>query len=103
MVFRWKLLKVHGDSMVPILRNGDYIVAKKIKLGDKIKKGDYVEVSHPDFGSILKVVKSLNKKYIRIEGISPLSADSDQIGQIPYSNISARALFCISKRGIIRL
>ena len=101
--FKWKLLRVSGNSMVPALNNGDLLIAKRICFPKKVAVGDIVEIEHPDFGKIVKFVKELKLDKVRLYGSGLSSVDSGQIGWVRNANLKSLVLFRISLRGISRL
>tara|TARA_B100001142_G_C14200549_1_gene603614 strand:- start:81 stop:350 length:270 start_codon:yes stop_codon:yes gene_type:complete len=89
--------------MYPILSDGDYVVVREISHTKKIKIGEIVEICHPDYGSIIKIVDSIHDKYIRVRGAANQSSDSDQIGRIINSRVISQAIWKIGSRGLSRL
>ena len=89
--------------MAPALEDGDYAVAQRLRPGRDIAVGDVVEIRHPDFGPIVKRVKELRFGDLRVEGQARSSLDSDQIGWIPRSRVTARLLWRVSPKGLSRI
>lgn len=85
----FKVRKVTGGSMLPVLRHGDYVFLLKWR----IKKGDIVVVNHPHFGDIIKRVKSIENAKITLSGDNSSSVNSDQIGEVSYENLLGKVLF----------
>jgi signal peptidase I len=103
LVFGWKILKVKGNSMFPYLFDGDYVLGKAIRRGEKLFPGECIELLHPDYGSIIKTVSSVQNGKIKVTGRSKLSSETDQIGQLPIHCAVTRIIWRISFSGIKRL
>ena len=89
--------------MAPALQDGDYAVAAHLRPGRDIAVGDVVAIRHPDFGTIVKRVKELRPGALRVEGQASSSVDSDQIGWIPRSRVTARLIWRVSPKGLSRI
>ena len=48
--------------MSPYLDDGDYVLGKVINKGEYLSPGEYIELIHPDYGSMVKSVLSQKKK-----------------------------------------
>ena len=62
------LFSVIGNSMNPILKDGDKVICKK---SNKLTKGDLVVLNVENYGKIIKVIKWINDKQLRVEGSNP--------------------------------
>lgn len=89
--------------MVPALEDGDYAVAERLRPGRDIAVGDVVEIRHPDFGPIVKRVKELRSGDLRVQGQARSSVESDQIGWVPRSRVTARLIWRVSPKGLYRI
>ena len=58
MLFR--IFRVSGDSMLPTLADGDFVLAKK--LNENYLDGNVVIINDTAHGFIIKRIKELNKK-----------------------------------------
>tara|TARA_B100000212_G_scaffold298293_1_gene242423 strand:+ start:507 stop:779 length:273 start_codon:yes stop_codon:yes gene_type:complete len=59
---------VIGNSMNPILKDGDKVICEKTK---NLTKGDLVVLNVENYGKIVKKVKWINDKQLRVEGSNP--------------------------------
>ena len=89
--------------MAPALEDGDYAVAKRLRPGQDIMVGDVVEIRHPDFGPIVKRVRELRSGDLRVQGQARSSVDSDQVGWIARSRVTARLIWRVSPKGLSRI
>ena len=83
-------IRIHGDSMWPTLRDGDFVEAVQ---GPKPVVGDIVVARHPMKNmTVIKRVKRILQDGVFIEGDNPDpigSEDSHNFGPIPHSSIIA--------------
>jgi|AntAceMinimDraft_13_1070369.scaffolds.fasta_scaffold06816_4 signal peptidase I len=79
---------VNGDSMVPTLTNGDYLIVDEISytLGNTIQRGDVVVFRFPDDNNrfLIKRIIGLPEENVTISGdtITITKADSTEIVQL---------------------
>ena len=62
------IFSVSGNSMNPILKDGDKVTCLKTT---DINKGDLVILDVESYGKIIKKVKWINEKELRVEGTNP--------------------------------
>ena len=62
------IYSVSGNSMNPILKDGDKVTCLKTT---DINKGDLVILDVESYGKIIKKVKWINEKELRVEGTNP--------------------------------
>tara|TARA_B100001179_G_scaffold176451_1_gene131693 strand:+ start:371 stop:664 length:294 start_codon:yes stop_codon:yes gene_type:complete len=83
-------VRVHGDSMWPTLKDGDYVEAIQ---GQPPVVGDIVVVHHPfKKMRVIKRVKRILQEGVFIQGDNPDpigSDDSHNFGPVPTSSIIA--------------
>ena len=83
-------VRVHGDSMWPTLKDGDYVEAIQ---GQAPAVGDIVVVDHPfKKMTVIKRVKRILQEGLFIQGDNPdpiASDDSHNFGPVPTSSIIA--------------
>jgi signal peptidase I len=90
-----KLLKVSGDSLLPIYRDGDFVLASKIPyLFGTITPGDVVVFRHKVYGTMIKKVQSVvpDKGEIYVVGIHENSVDSRQFGAINRRDVVGKVI-----------
>ena len=94
-----KIAKVRGASMRPTLAPGDYLILTKARA---IRAGYVVLVDHPKYGVIVKRVKSVSPDSLRLQGDSPESTASDNMGDVPLALVKSRARWAVTPKGLKR-
>jgi nickel-type superoxide dismutase maturation protease len=92
---RWSVLRVSGPSMVPALRDGDFVLARRARPG-RVRPGDVVVVRHPGRADGLLLIK----RAVRREGAGWwllgdnefVTSDSREFGAVPDPLVLARAV-----------
>ena len=93
---RLALYKVKGESMVPALSCGDFVLSLA-RASSRYKVGDIVVVRHHLFGTIVKRVQSIDSsKRIKLIGDSPRSTSSDDLGWQEPQKIIGRVIWRIA-------
>jgi signal peptidase I len=90
-----KLLKVSGDSLLPMYRDGDFVLASKIPyLFGTIMPGDVVVFRHKVYGTMIKKVQSVvpDKGEIYVVGTHENSVDSRQFGAINKRDVVGKVI-----------
>ncbi|MDD3324369.1 MAG: S26 family signal peptidase [Sulfurospirillaceae bacterium] len=87
-----KLFKVKGDSLYPLLKDKEVILALKVTSFFSFKIGNIV-IFEKDGKAMMKKVKRIEKDGVFVEGTSPYSADSRTFGLIPSCIITHKVLF----------
>jgi signal peptidase I len=90
-----KLLKVSGDSLLPMYRDGDFVLASKIPyLFGTIMPGDVVVFRHKVYGTMIKKVQSVvpDKGEIYVVGTHENSVDSRQFGTINKRDVVGKVI-----------
>lgn len=95
---RFSLIKVSGDSMSPVLEDGDIVLTKTIK-PRSLRPGLIYVVTHSDLGTIIKRLGPKSGERYRLIGDNPKSTPSAIIGPVEPARINRRALIKLS-RGI---
>ena len=86
--------KVFGDSMLPSLHAGDYVVTTNIL---RLKIDDMVVLEHPVFKKIIKRVISLSSKdYVKLSSDNSKGLSMERLGKIKRDRIIGKVLFRIS-------
>lgn len=95
-----RLLKVTGQSLTPEFQEGDFVLVVKIPFFfDSLHKGDIVVFRHPDYGTLIKQVSSINPEHgeIFVTGTHPFSVDSKQLGAIPKNDLIGKVIWHIGR------
>jgi len=97
----FKIYRVRGNSMLPTLTEGDFVVAfgRFISRFLKPKAGKLVIVDHPVEGIMIKRVAEVLEKHVRLEGDNKEeSISTDVMGEVEFHNVIGRVLFLSRKR-----
>jgi signal peptidase I len=95
-----KLLRVSGSSLVPLYRDGDFVLVSKIPyLFGAIKQEDVVAFRHRLHGTMIKKVQSVapHKGEIYVVGTQELSVDSRHFGPISKRDVLGKVIWHIKK------
>lgn len=101
----YRILKVTGNSLFPLIQEGDFVLVFKIPFllskFFKYKKGDIIVLKHPYYGVLIKKIDwlSADAKQYFVVGSHPESTDSRQFGLIEHSWISGKVILHIQKPG----
>ena len=95
-----EIFRVEGDSMLPVLKNGDLILINPCA---EFRIGDIVLARHP-FKQSVKIVKRIaeilpGERYFLLGDNPPESSDSRQFGAIPAKDILGKAEALVSEKG----
>ncbi|MBI08705.1 MAG: hypothetical protein CMM55_04205 [Rhodospirillaceae bacterium] len=99
-MFGLRLIRIRGHSMAPVLNHGDFALAKRLGPTGVVTVGDIVEIDHPNYGLIVKMIKKECFGNFQSHGLSVRSIELSQIGWIPRSCVAARLLLRISPTGV---
>jgi signal peptidase I len=94
-------MRVSGDSLAPIYRDGDFVLLSKVPISfGKISPGDVVVFSHPEYGTMIKMVEKIQTKSndLILVGTRETSIDSTWFGPIPYKEVMGKVIWHIRKR-----
>lgn len=91
------IIRVQGNSMVPLAQDGDFILSRPLTWLDKIQVGDVVVVRHPDLGFILKAVSLIEAGSVKLEGLSFLSSNPEYFGLVRTTDIKILAVAVVPK------
>lgn len=95
-----KLLKVTGQSLMPEVQEGDFVLASKIPFFlSPPKAGDLVVFRHPAYGIMIKRVQQIlpQGERIVVSGTHPASIDSRTFGPIHTRTILGKVIWHIPK------
>ncbi len=92
----FRVFKITGDSMLPTLGNGDYVLALCWKY--QLKIGHLVIAKHPDYGLIVKrICELVNDDQFLLSGDNTISVNHQQIGIICRAQIIGRVIYSVKK------
>ena len=95
-----RLLKVTGSSLLPVYRDGDFVVVSKIPyLFGKIKRGDIVAFRQTEYGTMIKKVQRVAPTGVEIHviGTQENSIDSRHFGPITKGDVLGKVVWHIRK------
>ena len=101
-MFGWRIIRIVGNSMKPLLRDGDFAIVRKYR---RPKVTDVVLVNHPEYGLMVKrlVYHDRSDNDMQLAGDNALSVSSYHMGKLPSHAIIGVVRICISKTAISRL
>lgn len=93
------LIKVTGDSMLPVYKEGDFVVVTKIPLFLRcLRKGDVIVFTRSPYGILIKKIERIiSHDEIYVTGTHGDSLDSHRIGPINKATIIGRVILHIPK------
>jgi signal peptidase I len=95
---RW--FRVRGESMLPLLADGDMVLAVNWRwLPGGLKAGDRVVFRHPIYGTLVKLVDELRPAtgQLTVRGTRAVSLDSQEFGPIPLSTVLGKVVWVVRK------
>ena len=98
-MLRLALYKVAGQSMVPTMFDGDYVLCCRwIKF--KSKLDDIVVVRHPNYGHIVKRVADIDQyRRLKLAGDNHfISTSADEMGRVEMAHVLGKVIFKIKRR-----
>jgi nickel-type superoxide dismutase maturation protease len=91
----WSVLRVSGPSMVPALRDGDFVLVRRTRPG-RIRPGDVVVARHPGRTDGMLVIKRAarpeNGGWWLLSDNEFVTSDSREFGAVPDAAVLARAV-----------
>ena len=96
----FRLLKIRGQSLVPDVKDGDFVLVSKIPiLLNCLRPGDVVAFHHPSYGTMIKKIDTISpdRKDITVIGSHPLSVDSRQFGPIDRAAIIGKVILHVHR------
>lgn len=95
-----RLLKVSGNSMLPMYQDGDFVLVSKIPyFFGMAKQGDIIAFRHEMYGTMIKKVKNVSphKDEIYVTGTQEHSVDSRRFGPIARPDVMGKVIWHITK------
>jgi signal peptidase I len=96
----FRLLKVSGDSMNPVYKDGDFVfIFKNPYCLSNLKPGDTVIFKHQPYGLIIKMIERMDaaSNEIFVVGLHPNSIDSRQMGPIRKQELVGKVICHIQR------
>lgn len=91
------LFKVYGNSMLPRMSDGDFVLTSRMLM--TIKVGDDLVVDHPVYGRLIKrVSKVADDGLIRLSGENASSVSSDDMGWVSSSDVLGKVYYLVKCR-----
>ncbi|MEI6894701.1 MAG: nickel-type superoxide dismutase maturation protease [Colwellia sp.] len=92
-MFCFKLWKVRGQSMTPVIHEGSFILVTKLLLLFPVKEGQRILIKHPEYGIIVKTVALVDKNgFIWSKGENKKSLSVEQIGPVDKEQVLGRII-----------
>lgn len=98
-ILTFKVYKISGDSMLPALNDGDYVVTTKPR---SFRPGSIYVVNHLDLGQIIKRLIQVDENRLIFSGDNPDSTPSSVIAPVSPDRVLGQVRFVIGKTGIKR-
>ena len=95
MPFPMMRVAVQGDSMLPTLAAGDWLVARRVRSGCRVRSGEVVLLEHPHRAGMLLVKRAVRRTHAGwwVEGDNRVaSEDSRLFGVVPDGLVLGRVL-----------
>jgi len=89
----FKLFKIEGFSLFPLLKEGEVVLCVKLFSFSKIKLNDIVVFKYKDNGSMIKKVKKINENGYFVQGENPDSIDSRNFGELQKKELLYKVIF----------
>lgn len=97
----FRLLKVHGHSLFPDFRDGDYVLAADAPFpSGKIRAGDVIVFHQPGYGLLIKrVLRVLNEgQAFDVRGAQVESTDSRNFGPVAREYVDGKVIWHIQQK-----
>ncbi len=89
----FKLFKVEGSSLYPLLKEGELVFCLKLFTFSKIKVNDLVLFKDKIRGLMVKKVTSITQKGYFVKGEDAFSYDSRDFGELKKSDLLYKVFF----------
>ncbi|MBU2611842.1 MAG: S26 family signal peptidase [Chloroflexi bacterium] len=96
----FRLLKVTGDSLSPLYKEGDFVVITTLPFFlRRLRQGDIIVFQHGLYGTLIKIVERVlpEEEAVYVIGASEDSLDSRRLGPISRQAIMGRVIMRIAK------
>lgn len=95
-----RLFRVRGRSMLPTLKEGDLILARRLTAGSvsRLKPGQLACLEHPHFGFMVKRLVAIDATSATFDSDGQSGSEAASLGPVPLSAITHRVMFRIGRR-----
>ena len=96
----FRLLKVTGDSLSPLYKEGDFVVITTLPFFlRRLRQGDIIVFQHGLYGTLIKIVDRFlpEEDAVYVIGTSEESLDSRRLGPISRAALKGRVLWHIAR------
>lgn len=97
-----RLLKVTGDSLSPIYKEGDFVVVTTLPFFlRRLRQGDIIVFQHGLYGTLIKIVDRVlpEEDAVYVLGTNEESLDSRRLGPINRQAIMGKVIWYVAKPG----
>lgn len=88
-----KLFKIEGNSLHPLVKDGEVVLCFKLFFFNTIKTNDIVLFNHKTLGFMIKQVVAVNRNSYFLKGTDAFSVDSRNFGEVQKKELLYRVLF----------
>lgn len=94
----FRILKVTGNSLFPLIQEGDFVIVFKIPFllsrFFQYKPGEIIVLKHPYYGVLVKKIDWISEdgKHYFVIGTHPESTDSRQFGLVEHKWVSGKVI-----------
>ena len=95
-----QLLKVTGESLSPLYKEGDFVVITTLPFFlRRLRQGNIIVFQHGLYGTLIKIVERVlpGEEAVYVIGANEDSLDSRRLGPISRAAIKGRVLWHIAK------
>ena len=89
----FKLFKVEGFSLYPLIKEGEVLLCIKLFCFNKIKKNDFVLFRHKLKGLMVKKVSSIKDNKYFLKGENSFSYDSRDFGKLKKEELLYKVIY----------
>ena len=97
----FRLLKVRGQSLIPTVQEGDYVLLLRTSFpGLSIKAGDVIVFDQPRYGRLIKNVRQVLDpgQSFEVRGSQISSTDSRNFGPVPREQVLGKVIWHIKPK-----
>jgi len=89
-----RVIKVKGDSLTPLIEEGDFVLVLKIPFFF-LHSGDIIVFHHDTHGKMIKLVGAVSRDdgTVFAIGTHPFSTDSRSFGPVPRKDIIGKVIW----------
>ena len=93
----FSIVKVQGDSMLPLYKEGDYLFVLELFKNKLLRPDRNILFYHDHHGLLVKKITSVNKKQkeFHSKGLNGKSISQEEIGAVPFNRVKGIPLIHI--------